>query len=368
MRMKKRFSRKEFVKLAAGAGLGAGALLGQGALKKAEALGQEKAEYDLNKPRNIINTVCLQCNTGCSIKVKISDGLAVKIDGNPYSPWTMWPHIPYKTPLAVSAAVDGHICPKGQSGIQTLYDPYRIRGVLKRAGVRGENKWVSIPFEQAVREIVEGGRLFSNVAGEEGRMVEGLKDVWAIREPKVFKEMAADIKEIWHAKEKEDKQKKVAEFKEKYKEHLDKLIDPEHPDFGPKNNQLLWVHGRLKGGRSEFFKRFIQDSFGSANFHGHTTVCQGSLYFTGKAMSDQFDFDEKDKKAKWGGGKKFYWQGDLSGAKFVIFVGSSPFEANYGPPYRSNKITEGLVSGRLKYAVVDPVFPRPPPRPGNGCP
>mgnify|MGYP001618563798 CR=1 FL=1 len=83
MRMKKRFSRKEFVKLAAGAGLGAGALLGQGALKKAEALGQEKAEYDLNKPRNIINTVCLQCNTGCSIKVKISDGLAVKIDGNP---------------------------------------------------------------------------------------------------------------------------------------------------------------------------------------------------------------------------------------------------------------------------------------------
>ncbi len=354
MRMKKRFSRKEFVKLAASAGLGAGALLGEGALKKAEALGQEKAEYDLNKPRNIINTVCLQCNTGCSIKVKILDGLAVKIDGNPYSPWTMWPHIPYKTPLATSAAVDGHICPKGQSGIQTLYDPYRIRGVLKRAGGRGENKWVSIPFEQAVREIVEGGRLFSNVAGEEGRRLEGLKDVWAIREPKVFKEMAADIKEIWHTKEKEDKQKKVAEFKEKYKQHLDKLIDPEHPDFGPKNNQLLWVHGRLKGGRSEFFKRFVQDSFGSTNFHGHTTVCQGSLYFTGKAMSDQYDFDEKDKKAKWGGGKKFYWQGDLSGAEFVIFVGSSPFEANYGPPYRSNKITEGLVSGRLKYAVVDP--------------
>src|SRR3989338_5355479 len=71
-------------------------------------------------------------------------------------------------------------------------------------------------------------------------------------------------------------------------------------------------------------------------------------------MSDQFDFDEKDKKAKWGAGKKFYWQGDLSGAEFVIFVGASVFEANYGPPYRSNKITEGMVSGRMKYAVVDP--------------
>ncbi|TAN59390.1 molybdopterin oxidoreductase, partial [bacterium] len=184
--------------------------------------------------------------------------------------------------------------------------------------------------------------------------VEGLKSIWRLRDPKVFKGMSADIKEIWHAKEKEEKKKKIEEFKEKYKEHLDKLIDPEHPDFGPKNNQLLWIHGRLKGGRSEFFKRFIQDSFGSANFHGHTTVCQGSLYFTGKAMSDQYDFDEKDQKAKWGAGKKFYWQADLSGAEFVIFVGSSPFEANYGPPYRSNKITSGIVSGKMKYAVVDP--------------
>ena len=55
-----------------------------------------------------------------------------------------------------------------------------------------------------------------------------------------------------------------------------------------------------------------------------------------------------------GRGEEILLAGDLSGAEFVVFVGSSPFEANYGPPYRSNKITEGLVSGRLKYAVVDP--------------
>ena len=172
--MKERFSRKEFIKLAGSAGLSAGALLGQGVLKKAEASGgQEKAEYNLNKPRNIINTVCLQCNTGCSIKVKILDGLAVKIDGNPYSPWTMWPHIPYKTPLVTAAAVDGHICPKGQSGIQTLYDPYRIRKVLKRAGKRGENKWVSISFEQAVKEIVEGA---GSLAMRQEKKIGRLKD------------------------------------------------------------------------------------------------------------------------------------------------------------------------------------------------
>ncbi|MEK6564047.1 MAG: molybdopterin-dependent oxidoreductase [Candidatus Omnitrophota bacterium] len=350
--LEKPLSRKKFLQLSSATG----ALLGAALMESRDALADnmKEASYDLNKAENIINSVCLQCNTGCSIKVKHLDGLVVKIDGNPYSPWTMWPHIPYKTSLSESAAIDGHICPKGQSGIQTLYDPYRIRRVLKRAGKRGENKWVSISFDQAVNEIVNGGKLFSNVPGEENRVIEGLKDIWVLQDPKVFKAMAADIKEIWHTKEKEEKEKKVKDFQEKYKEHIDKLIDPAHPDFGPKNNQLLWIHGRLKSGRSEFFKRFIQDSFGSTNFHGHTTVCQGSLYFTGKAMSDQFDFDEKDKKAKWAGGKKFYWQADLSGAEFVIFVGASVFEANYGPPFRSNKLTQGMVSGKLKYVVVDP--------------
>src|SRR3989338_3704215 len=232
----KMLSRKKFLKLSTS--VGAGTLLGSalmdglGSLNNALASGDiQGANYDLNKPENIINSVCLQCNTGCGIKVKLLDGLAVKIDGNPYSPWTMWPHIPAKVSLQDTSAVDGYICPKGQSGIQTLYDPYRIRRVLKRAGKRGENKWVSISFEQAVKEIVNGGKIFSNISGEENRSVEGLKDIWAIRDPKGFKEMSQDIKEIWHTKEKDGKKKKVEEFKEKYKEHLDKMIDPQHPDF-----------------------------------------------------------------------------------------------------------------------------------------
>ena len=56
--------------------------------------------------------------------------------------------------------IEGSLCPKGQAGIQALYDPYRIVKVLKRAGKRGENKWKSVPFEQAVDEIVNGGNLF----------------------------------------------------------------------------------------------------------------------------------------------------------------------------------------------------------------
>ncbi|MEF3254689.1 MAG: twin-arginine translocation signal domain-containing protein, partial [Deferribacterales bacterium] len=40
-------------------------------------------KYPLNKPEHQIYSVCLQCNTVCGIKVKVVDGVAVKIDGNP---------------------------------------------------------------------------------------------------------------------------------------------------------------------------------------------------------------------------------------------------------------------------------------------
>ncbi len=322
-------------------------------LADAPSEGAEAMDYRHNDPENAILTVCLGCNTGCPTKVKVQDGTIVKIDGNPYSPWTRMPHLPYDTPLAEAARIDGAICPKGQAGLYTVYDPYRIRRVLKRDGPRGSMRWKSIDFREAVREIVNGGRLFAHVPGEEDRHVEGLRDLCALRDAKLAASMGKAVDAIWAAKKPEEKAAKVAEFRETFKDHLDLLIDPEHPDLGPKNNQFLWIHGRLKGGRAEFFKRFVQEGFGSVNFHGHTTVCQGSLYFAGKAMSEQFAFDEKKRKADWTGGEKFFWQGDQNGAEFILFVGSSPFEANY-PPLRTPAITTGLTEGRLRIAVVDP--------------
>ena len=288
------------------------------------------------RPENQILSVCQQCNTQCGIKVKIVDGLVAKIDGNPYSPWTMTPQIAYKTPLAEAATIEGSLCPKGQAGIQTLYDPYRLVKVIKRAGKRGENKWQTISFEQAINEIVNGGNLFG-----EGH-VEGLKDICVLKDQKISKALAEDAEQV--AAKKMD----LAAFKEKHQDNLKYLIDPEHPDFGPKNNQFCFNWGRLKAGRGDMLKRLVGGAMGSINAHGHTTVCQGSLYFTCKAMSDQFV------EGKWGYGKKFYWQGDTGNAEFILFVGASPYEANYGPPLRAQKISSGLIDGRLKIAVVDP--------------
>ena len=293
-------------------------------------------EYAHHLPENQLYSVCQQCNTNCGMKVKVIDGMVAKIDGNPYSPWTMTPHIPYDTPLGEAATIDGSLCPKGQAGIQALYDPYRIVKVLKRDGKRGENKWKTVSFDQALKEITEGGNLFG-----EGH-VDGLKDICVLRDPKIAKELAEDSETV------ASKKMTLDEFKQKHADNLRYLIDPEHPDLGPKNNQFCLNWGRLKAGRSDLFKRFANNALGSANTHGHTTVCQGSLYFTCRVMSDQFV------EGKWTGGSKFYWQGDTGNAEFILFVGASPYEANYGPPLRVQKITQGLVDGSKRIAVVDP--------------
>lgn len=302
-----------------------------------------RAVYELVKPENQIYTVCLQCNTGCGIKVKLLDGVAAKIDGNPYSPWTMAPHLDYQTPIQEVATVEGALCPKGQAGLQTVYDPYRIVSVLKRkpGSKRGAGEWETISFEQAIEEVVNGGDLFG-----EGQ-VPGLKESYALADADVAKEMAAATKAIVDEKEAEAKQTLIAEFKTTFADYLDTLIDPDHPDLGPKNNQFVFAWGRLKDGRKDFISRFLT-AYGTANAHGHTTVCQGSLYFTGKAMSETFT------DGKWTGGQKFYWQGDVRNSEFVLFVGASPFEGNYGPPLRVTGITDGLVNRGMKMAVVDP--------------
>jgi len=348
-------NRRDFIKC--GAVLGGTLLASQlewatDLMRRAEAgqLTPEEA-YELIKAENILYTVCLQCNTGCGIKVKFfrqeGKAVAVKIDGNPYNPFVSVPHASYKASPFDLNKVDMAICPKGQAGLQTAYDPYRITKVLKRAGKRGEGKWTTVPFDQAVGEIVNGGKLFRNVPGEESREVTGLKDIYALRDPKIAKEMGDDAKVIGKAK---DRKAAVEEFKKKHAGNLNYLIDPEHPDFGPKNNQMVYMWGRKKGGRADFSLRFFNDYFGTVNTHGHTTVCQGSLYFTCKAMSEQYEY------SKFGGGKKFYWQGDFENSAYILCVGSNLFDANYGPSNRNVRLIPNLVSGKTRMTVVDPRF------------
>jgi tetrathionate reductase subunit A len=344
--------------------LAGGALLGAGLIGMAQkgSVRDDKAggnailigkrpdrPYELAEPRNILYSVCLQCNTGCGIKCKLQNGVLTKIDGNPYNPWTLLPHLDYATHPDIAARVDGSICPKGQAGLQTAYDPYRLRKVLKRAGLRGENKWITVSFEQAVAEICEGGFLFQHVPGEEDRYVEGLRSLMALTDPHHSKAMEGDVQAIWDEKDPAKKKLRVQAFQSKYADQMDRMIDPDHPDLGPKNNQIVLAWGRLKDGRGDLYKRFAA-ALGTVNAHGHTTVCQGSLYFTCKAISEQYE------GGVFTGGKKFYWQADTENSRFILFVGANLFEANYGPPNRAVRLTENLVSGHTRIAVADPRF------------
>ncbi len=337
--------RREFIKNAAfvgGSTLIASKL--EGSQKLMNAIVRQAdgyTSYPLAKPENVIYSVCLQCHTSCPIKVKILNGVAVKIDGNPYSPQNLLPQLSYETSPSKAAKHDGKLCPKGEAGIQSLYDPYRLRKVLKRDGPRGSNRWKVISFEQAVKEIVEGGYLFKHVKGEENRYVTGLKDIYKLRDPKVMKQMKKDAKLVAKGK------MSVAAFKKKYSKYLDTLISPDHPDLGPVNNQLVFMAGRIEHGRKEFTKRWLYDAFGSVNFYEHTTICEQSHHIAYKASTKQYS------KGKWGHGKE-HMKPDALNSEFIIYWGTGAFEANFGPTPMSEKITEGISTGRLKIAVVDP--------------
>ena len=89
-------------------------------------------------------TSCLNCSGRCAITVRVVNGKAVKIAGNP-----------------LSQASEGTVCPRAHIGLQVLYDPERIRTPLKRTNTakgRGVDPgWAPVSWEEALSEVA--GRL-----------------------------------------------------------------------------------------------------------------------------------------------------------------------------------------------------------------
>jgi tetrathionate reductase subunit A len=331
-------SRRDFIKVS---GLAGGTAAVFGSMPNFQRVWQatQNAVYPLSQPENVIYGVCLQCNTQCTIKGKIQDGVLVKVDGNPYSPNNMLPPLEYSTPITEAARIDGKLCPKGQATIQTQYDPYRLVKVLKRAGKRGENKWQMISFDQAIQEIVNGGKLFSD-AGED-RVVSGFKDVLVAKDAKVIAGLSADAAAV------ASKKMTLEDFKTKHAAELDLLIDPDHPDLGIKNNQFVFQAGRIEPGRNNFAQRFTLNSCGSLNWYDHTTICEQSHHIAYTYTTAQYS------GGKWVTGPN-HMKPDTVNAEFVIFWGTSPFEANFGPTIMSETVTKSITERNFRFAVVDP--------------
>jgi anaerobic selenocysteine-containing dehydrogenase len=159
------FTRREFIRLATlmgGVSLFAGCTL----LQESEPVPRYSEGSPAADPlettagvRNIY-TVCGACPGNCGTCCRVAEGTVVKIGGNPYHTVCADPALPFNTPLKDAAVYSGAVCALGGSGIQTLYDPFRIAKPLKRVGPRGSGRWKGMSWEQAFTEILEGGDLF----------------------------------------------------------------------------------------------------------------------------------------------------------------------------------------------------------------
>ncbi|MEK6559480.1 MAG: hypothetical protein AABZ43_04985, partial [Planctomycetota bacterium] len=194
----------------------------------------------------VIRTACMMCNAGCGMQVKVKDGVALKIEGNPFCPHTN----DYSTAGSEAVLSDisepdkysGTPCARGNAGLKTLYDPYRVKQPLKRTGARGEGKWQAISWKQAFDEIINGGTL-------PGGTFVGLKAIRGTPDSSKRASEKLGTNDTAYASE---------------------AKDGNPANFGFKANQYVWVRGRDQ--ISQITKRF-NDSYGTINHIEHSSLC-----------------------------------------------------------------------------------------------
>src|SRR6266581_1185504 len=79
-------------------------------------------------------TTCRECAAGCGVRVRVREGRAVKLEGNPDSPINR-----------------GRLCARGQAGLQGLYNPDRIAHPMVR-NARGV--FEDIDWDGAIQRLV----------------------------------------------------------------------------------------------------------------------------------------------------------------------------------------------------------------------
>jgi len=150
-------SRREFFKIAGtfGAGLfGTSTLVkvASTALAEPEA-GKVEGPYDKGQ---WIPSCCHMCGGTTGIMCQVVDGRLVRIKPNNHNP-VGFSNI--SDDFFANAAKEGAVmCPKGNAGITTLYDPDRLKQPLRRTnlqkGIGIDPQWKVISWEEAYTEIV----------------------------------------------------------------------------------------------------------------------------------------------------------------------------------------------------------------------
>jgi anaerobic selenocysteine-containing dehydrogenase len=92
---------------------------------------------------NRVRTTCGMCQAGCGLVVRVVEGRAVKVSGDPDGPVNR-----------------GGVCARGLAAPEMLYHPDRILGPMRRVGARGEGHWQAVSWDEAIALLAaELGRL-----------------------------------------------------------------------------------------------------------------------------------------------------------------------------------------------------------------
>lgn len=137
-----------------------------------------------------------------------------------------------------------------------------------------------------------------------------------------------------------------AEAIEEMRAHAQPLYDSSDPDDW---NRFVFVPGRFPHGMKEFTDRWFGKGFGTINKrHDHTSICETS-HHVGNKLCTGNTYPTTDGK-----GDKDHFKPDLKNAEFVIFFGTSPYEANFPMNSLARKLSNAKAAGGLTFAVVDP--------------
>ena len=165
--LKSEVKRRDFLKLMA-AGAAAAALpagLGQ------KALAAVRAGRNYEKASRIYSC-CNQCGGQTGIECLVKGGRIVSIRPNSHNPGGF---SNISGDFFANGAKEGAVmCPKGNAGVMTLYDPDRIRRPLRRTnpdkGIGVDPKWKEITWEEAYSEITSRLKALHE-AGEAHKLV-----------------------------------------------------------------------------------------------------------------------------------------------------------------------------------------------------
>ena len=130
-----KYTRRRFLEMVGAITAGAG--VSSGAPAQIQPLAEGLNDWS-DRTEEWIPSICPLCPGGCGLKVRVINGMPVRIVGNPLHPVNR-----------------GTLCPRGLAGLQSLYSPDRIQTPLRRVGSRGSDEWQPISWDEALETVKE---------------------------------------------------------------------------------------------------------------------------------------------------------------------------------------------------------------------